>query len=117
MRWLKTIFFSFFALLVTHFAVGQGYDELASVRSEPFKWVKLYPNPATDFLSIKFEKPEAKTIKLTVHDIIGNELSIERDIIDDHEIHLKVKDLPVGMYLLAVENEENQRGSFKFLKR
>ena len=113
----KTIFLSILILLVAHFAWGQNHDVFSQDHVEPIKLVKLFPNPATDFLTIKFETPLAKSIKLTLHNIIGNSLEVESEIVDDFEIRLRVKDLPPGYYLLAIKDDGNQRSSFKFLKR
>jgi hypothetical protein len=50
--------------------------------------------------------------------VIGNAVEVETETIDDFEIRLKVKDLPVGYYLLALRDEEsNSRSTIKFLKR
>jgi len=79
---------------------------------------KIYPNPAIEFLTVSFEQPIAKHSRLTVHNIIGNILEVETETIDDHEIRVKVKDLPVGYYLLAIRDEQNNgRSTLKFLKR
>ena len=117
MKRTKTLLFSVLVLLVTHLAWGQGRDDFASTSPDLIKSVKLFPNPAVDYLSVKFEAPLAKTVKLELHSIIGNSLEVESEVIDDFEIRVRVKDLPVGVYLLDVKNELNQRGSFKFLKR
>jgi len=80
--------------------------------------VKLYPNPATDFISIKLETPNARHISLTLHNIIGNSVDVESEIVDEHEVRLKVKDLSAGYYLLAVNDESSGfKGVYKFLKR
>jgi hypothetical protein len=82
------------------------------------KSVSVFPNPATEYIHIKFEQPIAVKSKVTVHNIIGNALDVERENIDDHELRLRIKDLPVGYYLLAVREEEtNSVGTVKFLKR
>ena len=117
MKSAKTTFLSVLILLVTHIAWGQSHDVFTQDRVDPVKMVKLFPNPATDFLSIKFETPQARTVKLTLHNIIGNSLEVESEIIDDFEIRLRVKDLPSGYYLLAMKDDSNQRSAFKFLKR
>ena len=113
----KTIFLSLLILLITHFAWGQSHDDFSQDRTEPIKLVKLFPNPATDFLIIKFQTPLARTVKLTLHTIIGNSLEVESEIVDDFEIHLRVKDLPSGYYFLAMKDDGHQSSSFKFLKR
>jgi hypothetical protein len=80
--------------------------------------VKLYPNPAVEYLNVSFDEPIAKHSRLTVHNIIGNVLDVETETIDDHEIRVRVKDLPVGYYLLAIRDEQNNsRSTLKFLKR
>jgi hypothetical protein len=83
-----------------------------------FKQVKLYPNPATEYLTVKFEAPVAKDSKFTLHNIIGNELETETEVVDDYEVKIKVKDLSSGFYLLLVRHEQlGLKGAYKFLKR
>ena len=82
------------------------------------KTVHLFPNPATEFVDVKLDHFPAQNVKLTVHNIIGNELQVETEILEEHLIRVKVKDLVSGYYLLAVKDEEsNFRGTYKFLKR
>ncbi|MEJ0056665.1 MAG: T9SS type A sorting domain-containing protein [Bacteroidota bacterium] len=116
MRYTKAIIFSVLMLLVGQLALAQQHDVFAQPQ-DPIKLVKIFPNPAVDYLSVKFETPLAKTIKLTLHNIIGNTLEVESEIVDEYEIRLKVKDLPTGVYLLAVKDHGNSQSSFKFLKR
>jgi len=85
---------------------------------EPAGIAKLYPNPATEYLHVSFEEPIAREAKLAVHNIIGNVLDVETETIDEHEVRIKVKDLPVGYYILAIRDERtNTRSNLKFLKR
>lgn len=116
-NYTKALILSVLVLFVTHFAWGQGHDPLFQPATDPVKLVKIFPNPATDYVSVQFEAPLAKTVKLTLHNIIGNTLEVESEIIDEHEIRLRVKDLPPGVYLLAVKDEGSVRTSLKFLKR
>lgn len=82
------------------------------------KQVKLFPNPAVEFLSIKFETPQARKANLDLRNIIGNSLEAESEIVDDYEIKLKVKDLPTGLYLVLIKNDETGlKGAYKFLKK
>ena len=117
MRPLKTLLFTAIIAFITQIAWGQGHEVFSPDQGEGTKLVKIFPNPATDYLSIKFEAPLAKTIKLTLHNIIGNSLEVESEIVDDHEIRLKVKDLPAGVYLLALKEDGRSQSCFKFLKR
>lgn len=106
-------------MVISLVGLGQGNDEIIGYQhSDLVKAVKLYPNPAIEFLNVKLETPSARTIKLTLHNIIGNSLEMESEIIDDNEVRLKVKDLPSGYYLLAVKDESSGfKGVYKFLKR
>ena len=106
-------------MVISLVGLGQGNDGIIGYQhSDVVKSVKLYPNPAIEFLNVKFETPSARTIKLTLHNIIGNPLEMESEIIDDNEVRLKVKDLPSGYYLLAVKDESSGfKGVYKFLKR
>lgn len=80
--------------------------------------VHLFPNPATEFVDVRLDAFAAENVRLTLHNIIGNELSVETEILDDHLIRVKVKDLASGYYLLAIKDEDSKfRGTYKFLKR
>lgn len=112
------------ALLILSFFVAQ--RSLGQIRDEssfhdkgdPVKSIQLFPNPATDYLTIRFELPRAKKIKLALNTIIGNSLEVESDVVDDYELRVKVRDLPSGYYLLAIhDGEANSHNTYKFLKR
>jgi hypothetical protein len=96
-------------------------DEGMNVRSESTdisKSITLYPNPTTDYVHIKLGVLKSNQVKLTLHNILGSEITIESEVLEDHEIRVRVKDLPTGYYLLAVRDEETHfRGTYKFLKR
>ena len=117
MRRFKTILFSLLLLLAAQFGWAQSHDPFAPDRNDLLKSVKLFPNPATDYLSVKFETPLARTVKMTLHNIIGNTLELESEIVDDYEIRVRVKELPAGVYFLAVRDANSSQNSFKFLKR
>lgn len=103
-------------------AFGQGFspnkEDIYSMSADPIKSVQIFPNPSTDFVHVKFETPYAKKVKLSVHNILGNIMEIEQELMDEHEIRIKVKDLPTGYYLVSIKDERGTTGStFKFLKR
>ena len=71
-----------------------------------------------DYVHIKLGMLKSNQARLSLHNILGSEITIESEIMDDHEIRVRVKDLPTGYYLLAVRDDEAQfRGTYKFLKR
>jgi hypothetical protein len=121
MKSVRTLFFVL-ALAVTGLSAhAQQKDEMGMSGAPTVdltRSVTIFPNPAVEYLNVKFENPIAKKTKLTVHNVIGNLVEVESETIDEYEIRLKVRDLPVGYYLLAVRDEEsNSRSTIKFLKR
>jgi hypothetical protein len=114
---MKTVLLVILALMTGQICYGQVHDE--SFRTgEPVKFVEVYPNPAIDFLTIKFENPIAKTSKLAFHSIIGNSIELEQEVVDEFEIRVKVKELPIGYYIIMVNDPiSSERGIYKFLKK
>jgi len=106
-------------LLVTQASLGQAREEYSFPdKGDPVKSISLFPNPATDYLTVKLELPHAKKIKLAMNTIIGNSLDVESEVVDDFELRIKVRDLPSGYYLLAIhDRESNSQSTYKFLKR
>ncbi|HCZ37467.1 MAG TPA: hypothetical protein DHV26_16230 [Cytophagales bacterium] len=116
---LKKAIFLIAILAVAHLGYAQMREEsFGSNGPDLIKQVQVYPNPAIEFLSLKFEAPQAKKVKLTVHNILGNTLEVETEVVDEHEVKLKVKELATGYYFVSVRDEQaNLRGTYKFLKR
>lgn len=116
-----TLILSFLLLLfLSSAAFAQNQDVLAysPERTDLAKNITLYPNPATEYISIKLSTLEVSTAKITVYSILGTELQVEQEHINDHEVRLRVKDLATGYYLLAVRDEQLQfKATYKFLKR
>lgn len=104
---------------ITSLGYSQTRDDVfASERVDPATYVQLFPNPATDYVTVKLESPHARTTQLSLHSLIGNSIEAESEIVDDYQIRIKVRDLPSGYYFLAIrDSEANFKSSFKFLKR
>ena len=123
MKLVATLLFAFLTLLgASAYAQNAGFpreDGAATAgQKDPQVVAKLYPNPAFEFVNVSFEEPIARQSRVTVHNIIGNVLEVEVETIDDHELRVRVKDLPVGYYLVAIRDEQsNGRSTLKFLKR
>ena len=120
MRFFR-LFLMVIALPAFQLAMAQSQPEIQPTAAQEVnltKSVHLFPNPATEFVDVKLDQFPAEKVHLTVHNIIGNELQVETEILDEHLIRVKVKDLASGYYLLAIKDEEsNFRGTYKFLKR
>ncbi len=98
-------------------AFGQA-EVLFGVTPDPIKSVQIYPNPAVEFVNIKFSTPIASKVKLALYNVIGNNMEAEQEILDEYEIRIKIKDLNSGYYLVSIKDARiNSAGTFKFLKR
>ncbi|MGC4023591.1 MAG: T9SS type A sorting domain-containing protein [Cyclobacteriaceae bacterium] len=112
---MKTLLL-FVAVMIGVNAFAQGHEEGRQI--DPAKSAQVYPNPAVDFITLKFESPIAKNAKLAFHTIIGTSIELEQEAIDDFEIRIKVKDLSAGYYIIGVnDSQSNTRGIYKFLKK
>jgi hypothetical protein len=97
---------------------AQGGESGMPEKFDISKAVSVYPNPAVDFLNVKLATLHSRHAKITLYNILGNEITAETEVVDDHEIRIRVKDLSTGYYLLAVRDDQTQfRGTYKFLKR
>lgn len=120
MRFIRLVLMVF-GLSAFQLAIAQSQPETQPQVVQEVNLVKsvhLYPNPATEFVDVRLDHLPAANISVTVHNIIGNELQVETEVLEEDLIRVKVKDLASGYYLLAVKDEEsNFRGTYKFLKR
>jgi len=95
-----------------------GLDFGQPERQDISKSVQIYPNPAVEFVHVRLEHVNVDNVKVTLHNIIGNEMNIETDKLDEHTLRIKVKDLDAGYYLLALNEDQSKfKGIYKFLKR
>ncbi len=71
--------------------------------------IKLYPNPASDLLTLNFEMLEAADIRI---EIVNNEgkitRSIQRSVLTgDNTLSLDISSLPAGFYYLKMNNNHS----------
>lgn len=125
MRNLSLILSFFLLLFLSGSAFGQLQETIAFAGDKPntekvdlSKSITVYPNPATEYINIKLSTLEASTAKVTLYTILGSELQLEKETVNEHEVRIRVKDLATGYYLIAVRDEQLQfKATYKFLKR
>jgi len=100
---------------------AQAYrDEVGGPQSIS-KQIQIYPNPTTDYsdyVNVRVAPLRSGNVKLVLHNIIGNEINVETEVVDEHELRIRVKELSAGYYLLTIKDgESNFRATYKILKR
>jgi len=94
------------------------YDAEQPERNDKTKAVHIFPNPAVEYVHVKLEHVNMDNVKVSMHNIIGNEINIETERIDEHELRIRVKDFDAGYYLIALKDAQSKFiGTYKFLKR
>lgn len=107
-----------FLLCFTVFAQAQSAFEDNFVAQDPQAKIHMYPNPASEYLHVKIEGINVANLQIAVHNIIGNVVASEIELIGENEFRLRVKDMTTGYYLLAMRDEASTfKGTYKFLKR
>jgi len=82
----------------------------ATLSVEPIEindFVKVYPNPATDYLFIKSDL----NYQSTLYNVAGQR------VLESSSKQLNVIDLPTGVYLLQLKSETNTISTFKIIKK
>jgi len=69
--------------------------------------VRVYPNPTTDKIIIVSNSPQHSTLFNTAG----------QKILESNALELDVTDLPTGVYLLKLQNTQNQNSIFKIIKK
>ena len=98
--------------------VQQPYEISTGIETEQGKEIKLvfsvYPNPATDFLTLKVENFSGSTLNYTLIDMSGK--LIESKKIVDNETKIVMSKLAIATYFLEVYDNSKILKSFKIIK-
>ncbi len=93
-----------------------GLQLVNAARERLANWqIELYPNPATDLLTIQLPEGLQGHCSLTVSDFSGKKIFEKNAEPGLSSLQLSVNDLPAGLYLLTVRNE-NSAVSRRFAK-
>lgn len=118
---MKRFILSLYLVLATLtfvFAQVSGNTIVQEQRLDISKTVKVFPNPAIDYVYVKLESAKAEEVKVVLHNIIGNPMTVEIEVVAPHELRVRVKDLAAGYYLLAIKDDATGlQGTYKVLKR
>lgn len=86
----------------------QGTASIEEIKNQVVQ-VKVYPNPAIEFVSIEFKVEEAKRVSISLIDekgsIIHQFIKGDHLFAGSHEVKFNIKELSSGVYFLKVEDE------------
>jgi hypothetical protein len=71
----------------------------SNLKETTFQSGSHLPNPATEYVHIRLEQVNMDNVKISMHNIIGNEINIETERIDEHETRIRVKILTAATIL------------------
>lgn len=120
LRWIVVVFAWVAGILVSQdiFAQDDFQTQPEQTSASIIKSVKLFPNPAVEYVHVRIENMDIAQVTFQLHNIIGNVVNVESEVVDQHEFRLKVKDLPIGYYLVSITDAQTRlNGTFKFVKR
>jgi predicted 3-demethylubiquinone-9 3-methyltransferase (glyoxalase superfamily) len=111
---------AFLFLLAGFSAQAQTRDEygLQNGKNAMERYVSIFPNPAIEFVHVRFTQFPAAHVKVELFNIIGNEVQVEKETLNEYEVRLHVKDLAPGYYLIVFKDPQDKfQGTYKILKR
>jgi hypothetical protein len=80
--------------------------------------VEIYPNPATDYLTVDLTDAYVQNVEFELRSMIGNSIRINPESIGYNKYRIALKDYATGYYFLIVRDEHIRfKKAFKFLKR
>ncbi len=97
---------------VKEFAFSE--DRLIDPRSD----VKLFPNPAVEYLIVEIKSDELTNVSFELNNIIGNTFQIRSEPMGNNHYKIYVKDLRPGYYFLTLKDQNSTyKRAYRFLKK
>ena len=92
----------------THLSLWYRDDLITTIlqHSFPEEEVNIYPNPAKDHVNITFTPHFGDRLNLSLYDLHGRIIQSNHKVIGEGSIKLSIKDIPAGVYILQLNNEE-----------
>lgn len=85
----------------------QGQDLMAKNKSATVK-VEVFPNPATNYLTVDLSKLSLDDPKIEIRNIIGSKMTFRSEDLGDKKQRLDVQDYPPGYYLVLVRDDKTK---------
>lgn len=79
--------------------------------------IDIYPNPATDFLTVDLSETNVQGVTFELRSMIGNSIRINPEQVGYQQYRIQLKDYATGYYFLIVQDEHARfKKAIKFLK-
>lgn len=110
-------------VLIIAFAAPKAFSQsdfpaFGSTSLETENRIEIYPNPAVEYINIEIKESKLTNTRIVLHNIIGNEIEIVPEKINDNKYRVDVKNLSPGYYLLSIKDPSIEFSkTYKFLKR
>lgn len=88
-------------------------------KSDQFRVVSAFPNPTSDKIMVQFETLEEGSIKLLITDIAGRAVMAEETDAQPrmNNYELSIGHLPIGLYLLTIDNNQSISAPIQIVKQ
>lgn len=98
---------------------GSAYNPLATKPDKPMSYIKMYPNPAANTITIDYDLGEAERATLELFDLLGSlvaEIPLDKP---KGELTIDVSKYPIGAYLyqvMGLKNEASHNGRLLIIR-
>lgn len=112
------IYFDFNAPIITNtttnsIAFPLSIEPGAEVSKETIPGLEVFPNPATSYVTVKFDNSEAVLHQVVLTDINGKVIRQQRT--REAQTRIDTDALPAGVYLLQITSDNGQRANVKLM--
>lgn len=85
---------------------------------DPRSDVKLFPNPAVEYLIVEINSQDLSSVSFELNNIIGNNFEIRSEPMGNNRYKIYVKDLRPGYYFITLKDgNSSYKRTYRFLKK
>jgi hypothetical protein len=100
---------------------AENFFDLCRMKSGALEYISGYPNPAKDKIQIKYLITQPRKISLSLHDMRGSLIKMitqdDSQPAGEHDITINLGGLESGMYIIALQSQEQEQVVFRFIVR
>ncbi len=86
---------------------AQDVNNPAVAKSDKVK-VEVFPNPTSDYLTVDLSKLDLKSPKIEIRNIVGSQMRLDVEKLEDKKHRVDVKEYPPGYYLVLVRDDRSK---------